>query len=173
MRMVIFPVHLHGIWIEGKKEKKKVQQFHLTQNIPYNVSFLVWRALRCKLPTNEKLHTFNVESVACFCCFRPGLDDVEHIFITGNFAAYIWKYYSGSFGLIHSHITLKGHLIKWGLDTENEVHKLISQALPIFICWNLWKKRCSAQYGLKQGNVARVKYLIYKDISQLLNTSFP
>lgn len=60
----------------------------------------------------------------------------------------------------------------WKLKHNNEVHKLIIQALPIFICWNLWKNRVAVKYGGNQSSVVRVKYLIFKDISHLLNTAF-
>ncbi|XP_055824261.1 uncharacterized protein LOC129892709 [Solanum dulcamara] len=44
-------------------------------NIPFKVSFLLWRALRQKLPTNDKLVQFGVVPAACSCCYRPGLDN--------------------------------------------------------------------------------------------------
>ncbi|KAG5616053.1 hypothetical protein H5410_015877 [Solanum commersonii] len=37
---------------------------------------------------------------------------------------------------------------------------------------NLWKNRCAAKYGAKQSNT-RVKFLILKDTTHLLNTAFP
>ncbi|KAG5609675.1 hypothetical protein H5410_020956 [Solanum commersonii] len=45
--------------------------------------------------------------------------------------------------------------------------------LPItfgFICWNLWKNRCSAKYGDKKSSSLRVKFLIFKDMKNLLTT---
>ncbi|KAH0657989.1 hypothetical protein KY289_026737 [Solanum tuberosum] len=61
----------------------------------------------------------------------------------------------------------------WGMAAKNEVHKLIIQTLPILICWNLWKNRCSVKYGQKKSNVARVKYMIFKDTFQLLMVTYP
>jgi len=37
--------------------------------IPFKMSFLLWRAIRYKLPTNESLANFGVEPVKCYCCF--------------------------------------------------------------------------------------------------------
>ncbi|WMV32843.1 hypothetical protein MTR67_026228 [Solanum verrucosum] len=51
--------------------------------IPFKMSFLLWRALRKKLPTNEKLGNFGVEPVRCFCSYQQGWDEVEHIFLQG------------------------------------------------------------------------------------------
>ncbi|KAH0695103.1 hypothetical protein KY285_022200 [Solanum tuberosum] len=83
------------------------------------MSFLLWRALRYKLPTNEILAAFGVEPVKCFCCLKQGWDEVDHIFIQGHFAG------------------------------KNVAHTTIIKTLPIVICWNLWKNRCSAKYGGK------------------------
>ncbi|KAH0746235.1 hypothetical protein KY285_007892 [Solanum tuberosum] len=114
------------------------------------MSFLLWRALRNKLPTNEKLGTFGVEPVRCFCCYQQGWDEVDHIFIQGHFAVYIWKYFSNILGIAVQQTSLSSYLLNWGdSQGKNEAHKTIIQTLPIVICWNLWKNRCSAKYGGK------------------------
>ncbi|KAH0657958.1 hypothetical protein KY289_026706 [Solanum tuberosum] len=41
------------------------------------------------------------------------------------------------------------------MDHKNEVQTTLLHALPIFICWNLWKNKCSAKYGEKHSNMAR------------------
>ncbi|PHT59573.1 hypothetical protein CQW23_01936 [Capsicum baccatum] len=56
---------------------------------------------------------------------------------------------------------------------KNTVHKLLLNATPIFICWNIWKNRCARKYGGKQSNIASVKFLVFKDIYFLLAASFP
>lgn len=57
------------------------------------MSFILWRELRTKFPTNEKLATFEVEIVKCYCCIEQGWDDVDHIFIQGHIATHIWNYF--------------------------------------------------------------------------------
>lgn len=46
------------------------------------------------------------------------------------------------------------------------------QDLPIIICWNLWKIRCVVKHGGKHPQLARVKFLIYKDIHHVLHIAF-
>ncbi|WMV08266.1 hypothetical protein MTR67_001651 [Solanum verrucosum] len=58
---------------------------------------------------------------------QQGWDEVDHIFIQGDFASHIWKFFAG----------------------KNVAHTTIIKTLPIVICWNLWKNRCSAKYGGK------------------------
>ncbi|KAK4707022.1 hypothetical protein R3W88_033409 [Solanum pinnatisectum] len=160
--------------IRDKRNKSKFNSFIWHKNIPFKASFLLWRALRGKLPTNEKLTKFGNEPAKCFCCNRFGMDTIEHIFNNGHFATYVWKSYSETAGIITNH-SLLPQLIRqwWSTKLKNEAHRLLIQATPIFICWNLWKNRCASKYGGKQSNMSRVKYSIYKDNYKLMNTVFP
>ncbi|WMV32837.1 hypothetical protein MTR67_026222 [Solanum verrucosum] len=68
------------------------------QHIHFKMSFRLWRAIRHKFPTNETLANFGVELVKCYCCIQQGWDEIEHIFIQGNFAGHIWKFFADSLG---------------------------------------------------------------------------
>ncbi|KAG5599170.1 hypothetical protein H5410_030540 [Solanum commersonii] len=46
-------------------------------------------ALRAKLPTNEKIRNFGVEPINCSYCSRPGMDEIDHVFVSGHFANHI------------------------------------------------------------------------------------
>jgi len=144
------------------------------KNIPFKMSFLVWRALRYKIPTNEKLATFGVEPVRCFCCMQKGWDEVDHIFNQGPFAAHNWTFFLSPMGVTFQQSSLSNHLLRWNdIQGKNEAHKILIETLPIVICWNLWKNRCSAKYGGKKSSNSRVKYMILKDTLHLLKTVFP
>lgn len=74
-------------------------------------------------------------------------------------------------GIQYDHTPLNSLLLRWwSLEHGNEVQKLLFKLLPVIIIWNLWKSRCTAKYGAKKSNTARVKFLILKDINHLLNT---
>lgn len=74
------------------------------RDISFKVSFLLWRALRNKLPTNDKITPFAVEPATCSYCIRVGLDNNHHICVADNFANHVWQYFSKFFGIIQSHI---------------------------------------------------------------------
>uniref|UniRef100_M1DWN9 RNase H family protein n=1 Tax=Solanum tuberosum TaxID=4113 RepID=M1DWN9_SOLTU len=87
---------------------------------------------------------------------------------------YVWKSFAANAGIITDHSSLLQFIMQWwSAKYNNEAHRLLLQATPIFICWNLWKNRCSSKYGGKQSNVSRVKYAIYKDNYKLMTTTFP
>lgn len=60
----------------------------------------------------------------------------------------------------------------WSSKVKNDVHKLMFQATPIFIFWNLWKNICAGKNGDKPSNISRVKYAVFKDIFNLLTTTY-
>lgn len=124
--------------IRKKKDKTRSNTLIWHKYIPFEVSFLLWRAIRGKLPTNERISMFGADPVSCSCCNRPGLDTIDHIFVDGHFANSIWTYIVVSLGIAHTKIPLRSVLIKWwGLEYKNEVHKHLILATPIFISWNL------------------------------------
>jgi len=163
-------------WNEIREKRTKTQgnSFTWHRSIPFKCSFHLWRMLRGKLPTNEKTARFGSEPVACSCCIYPGWDTIEHTFNNGYFATYVWKYFAATTGISTDHTPLI-YLIRrwWSTKYKNEAHKLILQATPIFICWNLWKNRCASKYGGIQSNASRVMYAIYKDNYKLMTTVFP
>ena len=84
---------IYSAWeiIRKKKETDPINKCVWHKNIPFKISFFTWRALRKKLPTNESLLIFGKEEEDCYCCYRKGKDDINHILITGHFAKYIWR----------------------------------------------------------------------------------
>ncbi|WMV46844.1 hypothetical protein MTR67_040229 [Solanum verrucosum] len=156
--------------IREKRTKTKINTCTWHKNIPFKCSFLVWRAIRSKLPTNEKINSFGGEPSDCYCCNNMGMDTIEHTFNSGKFAKYMWKYFADSLGMQ----TLRYLLMRWwSTEYKNKAHKLIMQSTPIFICWNLWKNRCVKKYGGKHSNIAKVKFAVFKDTFRLLHTVFP
>lgn len=59
------------------------------KNIPFKCSFLLWRVVREKLPTNEKLVMFGQDPKERCYYHDPIMDIVEHIFRSGHFAKHV------------------------------------------------------------------------------------
>ncbi|WMV39067.1 hypothetical protein MTR67_032452 [Solanum verrucosum] len=72
--------------IREQRTKTKINTHTWHRNIPFKCSFLLWRALRDMLPTNEKLSSFDIEPADCLCCHPTGVDTIDHIFNAGIFA---------------------------------------------------------------------------------------
>ncbi|WMV13572.1 hypothetical protein MTR67_006957 [Solanum verrucosum] len=158
----------------SKKDTNVLNSHIWHKYIPFKMSFLLWRAIRLKKPTNEMLPNFGVEPVRCYCCIKKGWDEVDHIFIQGHFAAHIWKYFVSSLGINCQQSSLINQLMcRRNIKGKNSAYTALLQTLPIVICWNLWKNRCSAKYGGKKFSILKVKYLIFRDMLLILKSVFP
>lgn len=166
--------HQNGTRSGRKNQKTLFNSFLWHNSIPFTASFLFWRALKGKLPTNEKIITFCEESPNYFCCSnRQGLDTIEHIQNNGQFVDYIWQSVAAVAGVTLNHSSLKHLLIQWwNTKHKNGAHKLLLQATSIFICRNRWKNRCASRFGGTSSNISKVKYAIYKDTYRLLVETF-
>ncbi|WMV30198.1 hypothetical protein MTR67_023583 [Solanum verrucosum] len=160
--------------IREKRNKTKINSYTWNRHIPFKCSFLLWRTIRGKLPTNEKLASFGIEPSNCYCCHSPGADTIEHIFNSRNLAKNVWNFFAISLGIPTDFLPLRNMIMRWwSMPHHNEAHKIILQSTLIFICWSLWKNRCSNKYRGKQSNIARVKHLVILDTFKLLHTVFP
>ncbi|WMV13663.1 hypothetical protein MTR67_007048 [Solanum verrucosum] len=160
--------------IREKRTKTKINSYTWSRYIPFKCSFLLWRTIRGKLPTNERLASFGIEPKDCYCCHSPGSDTIEHIFNTGHLAKIVWKFFATSLSIPTDFLPLRSMIMRWwGIPYHNEAHIIILQATPIFICWSLWKNICAKKYGGKQSSIARVKHLVILDAFKLLHSIFP
>ncbi|KAK4706430.1 hypothetical protein R3W88_034013 [Solanum pinnatisectum] len=78
--------------IRVTREETKINTYTWHKRIPFKCSFLLWRAIQGKLPTNKRLASFGIEPGSCYCCRSPGVDTIEHTFNTGIFAKKVWNY---------------------------------------------------------------------------------
>lgn len=98
--------------IREQRTQTPINRFTWHKHIPFKCSFLLWRALRETLPTNEKLQQFGQDPKDCYCCNNPGLDIVEHIFNLGHFVNYLWKYVVASYGISRDPLPLHHYIIR-------------------------------------------------------------
>ncbi|XP_060178282.1 uncharacterized protein LOC132608243 [Lycium barbarum] len=119
------------------------------KSIPFKQSFMCWRIFFGRVPINKVLITTNSQSqIDCICCLIPKNETVQHVFVEGKVADYMWKAMGNPLGITHHHIPLRGLLNEWWKKkTMNKVHKLVLQAVPIIVCWEIWKAWSACKYG--------------------------
>lgn len=148
--------------IREKRNKNQYQSQIWNKCVPFNISFLLSRILKSKLPTNDRLITLRIETVNCFCWRnRRGEDNINHIINSGPFARTVWTSFAGLVGIRCNHQSLPQLIANWwNTQSNNESHKLILQDTLILIYWNLWKSRCTQRYGGNPSNMNMVKYVM-------------
>ncbi|KAH0672756.1 hypothetical protein KY290_024985 [Solanum tuberosum] len=70
-----------------------------------------------------------------------------HLFINGEFARSIWKYYANAIGLQGPFIQVHQAIKKWWDIRHCAKLTPILQVGPAFICWQLWKRRTTIEHG--------------------------
>ncbi|XP_019227546.1 PREDICTED: uncharacterized protein LOC109208846 [Nicotiana attenuata] len=118
------------------------------KKIPFKWSFCMWRALRNKLPTDDRVARFGPPIVTkCVCCIRTQAESIDHIFSRGHFAKAIWKIFTSPVGFPFAEMPLNTLLMKWWI--------------------------CATKYGSKQSSMTRVVFSINSDINLMLKAHYP
>nr|XP_004237272.1 uncharacterized protein LOC101266714 [Solanum lycopersicum] len=99
--------------IRKKKNIDPIYNIIWHKQIPFKIAFFIWRALQGKLQTNKSLQKFGRPAEDCYCCYKQGKDDINHILLTGNFANFIWEYHAAKLGVIQLHTNIRSQLMHW------------------------------------------------------------
>ncbi|XP_060183039.1 uncharacterized protein LOC132612993 [Lycium barbarum] len=108
----------------------------------------------------------------CKCCAQPRQETMNHMFVTGQYAADIWKMFSAAVGVQGPFIQVNKTINKWWDTKCSSKLKPLYQADPAIILWQLWKRRNTVFHG---GNMSshRVIYDINLNLIQLAKTRYP
>ena len=89
----------------------------------FKASFLLWRALNGKLPTNERLTKFGLEPSKYFYCRnRTGLDTINHIFNNGEIARDVRRWFANGARVEIYHSSMRQLVTQWWSMKHNESH---------------------------------------------------
>lgn len=68
--------------------------------LPNQNKILIWRLLRSILPTDLTVRRSGFQLASkCICCAKPNEESIQHLFIDGDLAASLWKYFGAIFGV--------------------------------------------------------------------------
>lgn len=157
-----------------KKQKSWVNIMNWQNGVPFKMNFIVWRALRDKIPTDTRVTRlgYSISPRYC-CCGSPSVETVDHLFCNGLFAKELWKILCGPMGIAFSDIPYRQLMVNWWrCKVRNPVHTLIVRCLPVIASWELWSTRCKAKYDNVRINVRRSLSLILFSVTQLVNSQF-
>ncbi|XP_060182325.1 uncharacterized protein LOC132611987 [Lycium barbarum] len=141
-------VHFSKLWFKG---------------VLFKISFFLWRLWKFKIPVDDVLKRMNISIVSrCRCCLNPHQEEtVQHLFLTGEFAAEIWQYYNAAVGIIMPRIQIHQTIVQWWYMQGPTKLNLVMQAAPAFICWQLWKRRNTIMHGGKMNKLKVINGINY------------
>ncbi|XP_060202996.1 uncharacterized protein LOC132631439 [Lycium barbarum] len=145
------------------------------RDIPFKMSFICWRMFLNKLPFPKSLmHNSNQERVDCACCYIPQHESMQHVLIEGQAAECIWNAMGAPLGITHQHLPINAIFRNWwNVKARNRVQRLVLNATPILIIWEIWKAwtACSELERLTQSVKCTIVCWIKPNIGMLkLNT---
>ncbi|XP_075106964.1 uncharacterized protein LOC142179958 [Nicotiana tabacum] len=81
------------------RHKSWINMMNWQKCVPFKMNFIVWRALRDKIPTEAKVDKMDIPtSSSCCCCRFPSLETIDHLFFSGLFAQELWRILCGPIG---------------------------------------------------------------------------
>lgn len=124
-------------WNLVRKSSPKVQFIDKVWNstIPFKMSFLVWRLWHSKLPFDDVIIKYGKQIVSrCNCCSNPNTNNINHVFVEGQAASYIWKLFGNALGIQHQSYPIRYIINKWWTSKAlNDVHRLVLNITPVII----------------------------------------
>lgn len=160
--------------IRKKHEKSWIDNMTWCRDAPFKMSFVVWRALRDKLPIGVRIRKMGINlTLKCIRCKNTDQESVEHLIYGGELASGLWKIICQALGVSCNNSTYRQLLINiWKNKGLNPVKALIYKCLPIFTSWEIWRARCAHKYGTERISLNRAMNFIAFNTSQTLLSKF-
>ncbi|VFQ94006.1 unnamed protein product [Cuscuta campestris] len=145
------------------------------KHLPYKMSFLAWRVLTQRLPTDDVLARFGFALPSqFFCCSPPGRESIAHIFYHGSMARRVWTYFIESARIQGTHHSLRSTLsIWWAQEPKTRMLSFLFHRLPTIILWELWTHYAVCKYGDARPNFARIIFRVATAVSECIYRRWP
>ncbi|XP_060202921.1 uncharacterized protein LOC132631356 [Lycium barbarum] len=133
-----------------------IYKFIWIKEIPFKVSFFMWKLLKKNLPLDANLARFNIDKGASCCCCRTAcIETGNHVFAQSELAKQIWQIMTRPLGISITGSTVQTILWqRWRQKPTNIIHKFLLLITPMIIkvairqkfksidyTWN-WSKVC-------------------------------
>nr|XP_033513005.1 uncharacterized protein LOC117277715 [Nicotiana tomentosiformis] len=99
------------------------------KSIPFKQSFMCWRIFFGRIPIRNSITRLDSEDTeVCRCCPTPARETLQHVFVEGRAAEYVWKVMGNPLGITYQHLPIRVLLNKWwNIKARNSVHNLVLQ----------------------------------------------
>ncbi|XP_059311946.1 putative ribonuclease H protein At1g65750 [Lycium ferocissimum] len=146
-------------WELLRQRAKETVPFHnmWIKVVPFKIFFFLWRLWKFKVPIDQ-------------FCYLP--ESINYLFLCGDFAAKVWRYFNAAAGLTMNCVQVKYAIRSW---CEAKCHyklRPVFKVVPAFIVSQIWKWRNNQ---LHEGTMTfnRVIYDINMNIHLLCKVLFP
>lgn len=111
----------------------------------------------------------------CLCCNTPSPETIKHLFIDSKPAQRLWRFFGHPLGIVYQNNSIRRFLQGWWMNQgTNAMQRMVIQVVPIVICWELWKERCSCRYGTQKRFYPRkMEHQICWNLKAAMDKTFP
>ncbi|VFQ73248.1 unnamed protein product, partial [Cuscuta campestris] len=145
------------------------------KHLPYKMSFLAWRVLERRLPTDDVLARFGFALPSrCLCCSPPGRETITHIFYHGSMTRRVWTYFTESARIQGTHHSLRSALsIWWAQRPRSRMLSFLFHRLSMIILWEIWTHYAACKYGDARPNFAHIIFRVATAVSACIYRRWP
>ncbi|OVA19356.1 Reverse transcriptase zinc-binding domain [Macleaya cordata] len=141
------------------------------------MAILLWRFLNNAIPVDVRIQDCTISLASrCLCCVHRNIESMEHLFLRGEIAVFLWDRLSPLFGI---HRTNYSDLRKFILAWFNVAHRKsqmgkMATLFPRAIMWEIWSERNRRRHDESPSSMAVILYKVLQwvhNINPLLRTS--
>lgn len=148
--MVLFLALL--ILVASKKDPAPIFKSIWIKEISFKISFFMWRLLKRKLPLDNALARFRINSSfsSCSCCRDAKQKNANHLFADSDLAKQTWTIISRPLGFRITSNDVTSILWQWWRQQpKNIIQIFLLLIIPLIVCWEIWKARCTQRFEQK------------------------
>ncbi|KAL3642695.1 hypothetical protein CASFOL_013510 [Castilleja foliolosa] len=131
----------------------------------------MWKIMTQAVPVDAKVATKGVFGPFRCCCKQGGFETMEHLFLDGDIAIQIWDHFGKLFRksrLVRLTNSMILHFKLWMHSVNlNSQLGMLSLGVYAYICWEIWKARCSCKFDNQAMSSPAIISKITKQIPQL------
>ncbi|KAH0665329.1 hypothetical protein KY285_026535 [Solanum tuberosum] len=158
--------------LRSRKENEEWRGNMWCKQIPFKMSFLLWRIWRGRIATEENLKRMGITIASrCYCCDVFEEETTQHLFLTAPIAQKLWKQFTSCAG-IQQQGNLKQMITEWWKRNTPIKIQFLFQAIPIIIVWELWKRRNARRHGMDT-SFFKLRNQCVNTIIQLIKMKYP
>lgn len=128
------------------------------KEVPFKISFFMWRLLKNKLPLDGNTQRFGIHTVSrCSCCSRPKEESRHHLFVEGDTASVVWHNISRPLGVNWRRNNITNVLYQWWkIPPKTQCLNLSFTQLPLSLVGKFGKLDAPKSTAKKNTTIARI-----------------
>ncbi|XP_060188598.1 uncharacterized protein LOC132617573 [Lycium barbarum] len=128
--------------VRNKNMAPPIYKYIWTKEIPFKISFFMWKLLKKNLPLDAYLSRFNInKGPSCCCCRVACMETGDHVFAASELAKKTWQNITRPLGFTVTANSVQAILWQWWRQKPRSlVHKFLLLITPVIIKVGIGKK---------------------------------